>query len=105
MWQEKNNELYKEFSFKDFKEAFTFMQAVAVEAETRQHHPRWQNDWNNVQIWLNTHSAGNVITDKDRALAQAIDSIYRLRDQPPIAPSPIAANHKVIKLYTWTWTK
>jgi 4a-hydroxytetrahydrobiopterin dehydratase len=40
MWQDKNNSLYKKFEFKDFKEAFSFMQKVAGAAELANHHPR-----------------------------------------------------------------
>ncbi|HSX44354.1 MAG TPA: 4a-hydroxytetrahydrobiopterin dehydratase [Candidatus Saccharimonadales bacterium] len=75
MWQETNNELHKQFTFKDFKEAFAFMTKVAALAEEQQHHPRWENTWNKVDIWLSTHEAGSKITDKDRHLAQAIDTI------------------------------
>jgi len=74
MWQEKNKELYKKFEFKDFKEAFEFMMRVAAVAEAQNHHPRWQNNWNKVEIWLATHSEGKV-TDKDRRLAGAIDQL------------------------------
>ncbi|MBM3439844.1 MAG: pterin-4-alpha-carbinolamine dehydratase, partial [Bacteroidetes bacterium] len=28
-----------------------------------------------VEIWLSTHDAGNVITEKDRKLAAAIDAL------------------------------
>jgi len=75
MWQETPDGLYKEFIFKDFKEAFAFMVKVAELAERHQHHPRWQNEWNKVQIWLLTHDAGDKITDKDRELSGAIDTI------------------------------
>jgi len=72
-WIEKDNALYREFKFKDFPEAFAFMTMVAMIAEKHNHHPRWTNVWNTVEIWLNTHDAGNVVTDKDRKLAKAID--------------------------------
>jgi 4a-hydroxytetrahydrobiopterin dehydratase len=75
MWQEKDNTLYRKFQFKDFSEAFAFMTRVAMLAEKADHHPRWTNVWNTVEIWLNTHSAGNVVTDKDRKLAQQIDAL------------------------------
>lgn len=74
MWQTKDDALYQEFTFKDFKQAFNFMQAVAAEAERRQHHPRWENNWNVVRIWLSTHDAGEI-TAKDRAMAKAINKI------------------------------
>jgi len=74
MWQETSTGLYREFTFKDFKAAFAFMQAVAERAEALDHHPKWTNEWNRVEIWLYTHS-DDAITDKDRQLAAAIDDI------------------------------
>jgi len=73
MWEEKNNTLYKKFQFSNFSEAFAFMTRVAMEAEKMDHHPLWTNVWNTVEIWLSTHDAGNVVTDKDRKLAAKID--------------------------------
>jgi 4a-hydroxytetrahydrobiopterin dehydratase len=75
MWKEENNTLYKKFTFKNFSEAFAFMTRVALEAEKADHHPLWTNVYNKVEIWLNTHDAGDVVTDKDRALSKAIDNI------------------------------
>jgi 4a-hydroxytetrahydrobiopterin dehydratase len=75
MWQEKENTLFQKFTFKDFSEAFAFMTRVALLAEKADHHPRWTNTWNTVEVWLSTHDAGNVVTEKDRALAKAIDRI------------------------------
>lgn len=74
-WTEKDNALYGSFTFKDFSEAFAFMTRVALLAETQNHHPRWTNVWNKVEVWLNTHDAGDVVTDKDRKLAAAIDKL------------------------------
>lgn len=75
MWIEKNNQLQKEFRFSNFSEAFAFMTRVAFLAEQMNHHPYWTNAYNKVEIFLSTHDAGNVITEKDRSLAKAIDSI------------------------------
>jgi len=75
MWQEKNNQLYRKFQFKDFSEAFAFMTRVALEAEKMDHHPLWTNVYNSVEIWLSTHSAGDVVTSKDRQLAEKIDDL------------------------------
>jgi 4a-hydroxytetrahydrobiopterin dehydratase len=75
MWQDKNDQLYKKFEFKDFNEAFAFMQKVAKAAESANHHPRWLNDWNVVEVWLTSHDAGDKVTDKDRKLAKTIDQI------------------------------
>ncbi len=73
MWNEENNKLSKTFKFKDFSEAFGFMARVALAAEKMNHHPTWTNTYNKVSIELSTHDAGNIVTDKDRALAAAID--------------------------------
>ena len=75
MWHETNNKLHKAFEFKDFSEAFSFMTRVALLAEKMNHHPTWTNTYNKVEIWLNTHDAGDKVTDKDRALAKEIDSL------------------------------
>lgn len=75
MWTEENNALYRKFVFNDFSEAFAFMTRVAIEAEKADHHPRWTNVWNTVEIWLNTHDAGNTVTEKDRALARKIEGL------------------------------
>ena len=72
-WEEKNNSLYRKFEFKDFSEAFAFMTRVALIAEKMNHHPKWTNVWNTVEVWLSTHDAGDVVTDKDRKLAEKID--------------------------------
>jgi 4a-hydroxytetrahydrobiopterin dehydratase len=75
MWEEKSNTLYKKFQFKNFSEAFAFMTRVAIEAEKMDHHPLWTNVYNQLEIWLNTHSAGDIVTEKDHALAKRIDAL------------------------------
>ncbi len=83
-WQEVTQDgnrscLRKTFLFKDFSAAFSFMTQVALLAEKHDHHPLWTNVWNKVEIELSTHSAGNVVTDKDRSLAAAIDALLILK--------------------------
>lgn len=74
-WQEKDNTLYRSYTFKNFSEAFGFMTRVAILAEKHDHHPTWKNTYNKLEIWLNTHDAGDKVTDKDYALADAIDKL------------------------------
>ena len=74
-WKEENNRLKKTFRFKDFSEAFGFMTRVAILAEKMDHHPTWTNTWNVVSFELSTHAAGDVVTDKDKKLAKAIDQL------------------------------
>lgn len=75
MWQEEDNKLKKTFKFKDFKEAFGFMTKVALVAEKMDHHPNWTNVYNTVSFELNTHDAGNKVTEKDHSLAKEIDNL------------------------------
>jgi len=77
MWQEKDNKLYRKFEFKDFSEAFAFMTRVAIEAEKMNHHPLWTNVYNRVEIWLSTHDAGDIVTDRDKKLSTKIDALVK----------------------------
>ena len=73
----KDNRLVREFRFKDFQEAFTFMTRVAFLAEQQAHHPVFHNEFSYVRIELNTHDAGHMVTDRDRRLADAIDTLLQ----------------------------
>jgi 4a-hydroxytetrahydrobiopterin dehydratase len=75
MWTEENNSLKKKLKFKNFSEAFAFMTRVALIAEKMDHHPNWTNVYNELEITLNTHSAGDIVTEKDRKLAAEIDKL------------------------------
>jgi len=74
-WREEKNTLYRKFKFKNFSEAFAFMTRVALEAEKMDHHPLWTNVYNTVEIWLSTHDAGDIVTEKDKKLAKKIDGL------------------------------
>lgn len=76
MWKEEKNTLYRKFEFADFSEAFAFMTRVALAAEKMDHHPLWTNVYNKVEFWLNTHDAGDIVTEKDHKLAAKIDKIF-----------------------------
>ena len=74
-WVEEGNTLYRSFDFKNFSEAFAFMTRVAMEAEKMNHHPLWTNVYNQVEIRLSTHDAGDVVTEKDHKLANRINAL------------------------------
>lgn len=82
MWQETNKGLYQEFVFKDFDEAFKFMGEVAELAAANNHHPRWENEYKTVRIWLQTHEQQGQITGKDRDMAEAITNTFNRYKQP-----------------------
>lgn len=74
-WSFNGNSLSRNFKFKNFVNAFSFMTAVAMEAEKLDHHPDWSNIYNSVIINLNTHDA-NGVTQLDIDLAQSIDRLF-----------------------------
>jgi 4a-hydroxytetrahydrobiopterin dehydratase len=64
----------RKFTFKNFKEAFAFMTAVAGVAEEMNHHPEWFNVYKTVEVTLSTHDAGGV-TGLDIKLAESMDRL------------------------------
>lgn len=74
-WELQDNQLYREFVFKDFVHAFGFMTRVALLAEKANHHPNWSNIYNKVQITLSTHEV-NGLTEKDFKLASKIEKLH-----------------------------
>jgi len=74
-WTLCQDALTRDFKFHDFVGAFGFMSRVALLAEKADHHPQWHNVYNSVSITLTTHDAGNTVTDKDVALATAINAL------------------------------
>lgn len=65
----------KDFKFSDFKNAFSFMTAVALKAEEIGHHPEWFNVYNKLSITLTTHDVKGL-SEKDIKLGMYIDKKY-----------------------------
>lgn len=70
-WELANGRLRADYQFNTFVEAFSFITAVALEAEKMNHHPDWSNSFNKVRIELMTHAAEGV-TERDILLARKI---------------------------------
>jgi 4a-hydroxytetrahydrobiopterin dehydratase len=68
-WSIVDGKLHREFTFKDFAEAFGFMTRVALAAEKLNHHPDWSNSWNTVTMDIVSHDKG-AITEACVALAE-----------------------------------
>ena len=64
----------RQFQFKNFSEAWAFMNRVALIAEKHDHHPEWSNVYNRVAITLTTHDAGGL-SERDAKMARAIDKL------------------------------
>lgn len=73
-WTLVAGKLHKAFTFRDFVEAWSFMSAVALAAETMGHHPEWSNIWNRVTVDLTTHDAGGI-SALDFDLAVRMDTL------------------------------
>jgi len=75
-WTIDENSIIRDFKFKNFVDAFSFMTAVALEAEKLNHHPDWSNSYNKVSVALTNHEAKGV-TQLDFDLATKVDRIFR----------------------------
>ncbi|HKI57361.1 MAG TPA: 4a-hydroxytetrahydrobiopterin dehydratase [Trueperaceae bacterium] len=73
-WSLQAGKLHREYSFRDFSEAFGFLSRVALLAEKHNHHPEIQNSYSTVVLSLVSHDAGGV-TDADIAMAEAIQAL------------------------------
>ena len=73
-WTRDGRGLHRDFTFRDFDEAWAFMEEVARVARDMDHHPDWSNSWNRVSITLISHDKG-AVTDRDLALADRIDAL------------------------------
>ena len=73
-WSIENGKLHREFRFPNFVRAFSFMSAVALVAEKRDHHPEWFNVYGKVIVDLTTHDAGGV-TQSDVDLAKTMNEL------------------------------
>ena len=74
-WEINSQELKREFNFKNFIAAFSFMTKVALICEKYNHHPNWENVYSKVIIRLNTHDLGGI-SNLDQTLASEINKIF-----------------------------
>ena len=75
-WDETPNTLEKEFVFGSFEMAMEFIRQAAIRITEINHHPEWSNVYNRVHVKLTTHDAGNVVTQKDRELAEILEELF-----------------------------
>ncbi len=65
--------IQKAFKFKDFNEAWGFMNRAALVAEKMDHHPEWFNVYNRVEVVLTTHDCDGL-SELDVKLARRMDA-------------------------------
>jgi pterin-4a-carbinolamine dehydratase len=69
------HELRKIFRFTSFRTAMRFMQAAPDQARALKHHPRWENQWKTVTVYLTTWDIGNRISRLDVDAAKMFDAV------------------------------
>ena len=87
-WQLTAPWLARDIQFKNFAEAWRFMNLVAQHAEAQDHHPNWYNAFGTVQIRLSSHDADGV-TERDFRLANSIDQTLIDFDYTDLPLTPV----------------
>lgn len=87
-----HSELYREYAFARFEEATAFMAETSPAINQGAHHPRWENFWTTVRVWLSTWDIEFQPSRHDVELAQWLDRAYiefTARDRRAAAPAPL----------------
>lgn len=74
-WSRAGDALVKTFKFDSYLAGLAFASAVGVIAEGLNHHPDMRISWRTVTVSFSTHEAGNKLSAKDFAAAEAIDAV------------------------------
>ena len=67
------------YEFKNFNDALSFMNKVGVKCEEMDHHPKWTNVYNRLEVELFTHDKDGL-TMKDFDLAVFMDEEFKSYD-------------------------
>ena len=74
-WSISDKFLISNYEFKNFNDALSFMNKVGVKCEEMDHHPKWTNVYNRLEIELFTHDKDGL-TMKDFDLASFMDKQF-----------------------------
>lgn len=70
------HELRRTYTFRSFSHALQFMVAAAPIFERHSHHPRWENQWKSVTVYLTTWDIGGRISALDVNVATDLEHYY-----------------------------
>ncbi|MDE1175054.1 MAG: 4a-hydroxytetrahydrobiopterin dehydratase [Edaphobacter sp.] len=73
-WHLQDGQLIREWTFLNFKQAVAFVNRIADEAESANHHPDIDIRYNKVRLALVSHDAGGI-TARDSRMASRIDGL------------------------------
>lgn len=68
-------ELTRTYGFPTFDAALGFMRMAAPFIDRTNHHPRWENSFRRVTVWLSTWDLGHVVSTLDVDLAEHLDLV------------------------------
>jgi 4a-hydroxytetrahydrobiopterin dehydratase len=79
-WSLQDGAITKAFSFRDYYETLTFVNAIAYVIHAEDHHPELVVTYNRCVIKFNTHSVNNGrggISENDFICAAKVDAIFQ----------------------------
>ena len=76
-WKREGGAIVASYTFASFRDALAFIVRVGFEAEALNHHPEIVNVYNRASFKLNTHDAGDAVTELDIALAGRVSAVAR----------------------------
>jgi pterin-4a-carbinolamine dehydratase len=79
-------ELRRVFEFASFKDAMSFINDVAKHAAQVDHHPRWENMWRTVTVWLSTWDIGQKPSQIDVEMAEKLDRLFAKYSKRKVRP-------------------
>lgn len=76
-WQLDQQEIFKEYSFKNFYKTMAFVNAIAWVANQENHHPDLKIGYNYCKVYLTTHAI-NGLSENDFIIAAKIDVLLKI---------------------------
>jgi 4a-hydroxytetrahydrobiopterin dehydratase len=75
-WNREAHKIERTYTFNTFNDAISFMVESSLFIHEKNHHPVWTNSYNQLNVCLTTHDAGNLVTEKDWEIATYMESLF-----------------------------
>lgn len=75
-WEYKNNTISRSFKFSTYMEGISYVQSLALIAESENHHPDIAIGWCNVKIEYTSHDLGGI-TDNCIKMATLTTNLFK----------------------------